>query len=151
MTSSMMSAFNDGMAMDSETFWSHEVVLAADAGSASKARAFVLQHLAEHRLLYLVDDIGLVVSELATNAILHAKTAFTVTLDGRSHSVLLMVRDGSLTTPTLSHAALNGTSITGRGLIIVNVISDTWGVHRGDGSAKSVWASFDTRGPLKNR
>ena len=63
--------------MDQNSLWSHETVLAAEPGSAAKARAFVLQHLAEHRLLYLVDDVRMVASELATNAVLHARTAFT--------------------------------------------------------------------------
>jgi anti-sigma regulatory factor (Ser/Thr protein kinase) len=131
--------------MDQDTLWSHQTVLAAELGSATKARAFVLQHLVEHRLLYLVDDIRLVASELATNAVVHAGTAFTVILEGRSHSVLLTVRDGSQTLPAPSRAAPYAMSLGGRGLIIINLISQTWGVDQGDGSAKSVWASFDTR------
>jgi hypothetical protein len=45
---------------------------------------------------YLVDDVQLVVSELATNAILHARTPFTVTLDGFDDLVFLTVMDGSV-------------------------------------------------------
>jgi anti-sigma regulatory factor (Ser/Thr protein kinase) len=133
------------MAMDLDTVWSHEVVLPADAASATKARAFVLQHLVEHRLLYLVEDIRLVASELATNAVVHAKTAFTVILEGRSHSVLLTVRDGAQNALVVSQAAPHGMGLAGRGLIIVNLISQAWGVDLGDGSAKAVWASFDMR------
>src|SRR4051794_4609404 len=81
--------------VDEDVLWSHQIVLASGPGSAAKARAFVLQHLVEHRLLYLVDDIGLVASELAANAVVHARTAFTVSLEGRVRSVLLSVRDRS--------------------------------------------------------
>jgi len=131
--------------MDQNSLWSHETVLAAEPGSAAKARAFVLQHLAEHRLLYLVDDVRMVASELATNAVLHARTAFTVTLEGRVRSVLLTVRDGSPTSPEPSGAASPGLATTGRGLFIVKVISESWGVTGWRGDTKSVWASFQIR------
>jgi anti-sigma regulatory factor (Ser/Thr protein kinase) len=132
------------------TLWSHQTVLAADAISAAKARAFVVQQLVEHRLLYLVDEIRLVASELATNAIVHARTAFTVILEGREDSVLLTVRDGSPTTPAQPEDALDGMHVAGRGLLIVNLMSQTWGVTHEDGTAKSVWASFETR-PRANK
>ena len=131
--------------MGLDTLWSHEMDLVADADSATQARAFVMERLVEHRLLYLGDDIRLVVSELATNAVVHAETAFTVILEGRPHSVLLTVRDGSETSPALSQATPDRMSPSGRGLIIVNQISHDWGVNLGTGSAKSVWASFETR------
>ena len=37
--------------------WSHETSLAAEASSAAQARAFVSQHLRDHDLPHLVDDI----------------------------------------------------------------------------------------------
>jgi anti-sigma regulatory factor (Ser/Thr protein kinase) len=129
--------------MDQDLLWSHETVLAAEPGSAAKARAFVLQHLVEHRLLYLVDDVRVVASELAANAVLHARTAFTVTLEGRMRSLLLTVRDGSPAAPEPSHAPPDGLAATGRGLFIVKVISESWGVTGWEGTSKSVWASFD--------
>src|SRR6476659_5618516 len=85
--------------------WAHETVLAAESGSAARARAFVSQHLVEHHVSYLVDDVQIVASELAANAVLHAETAFTVTLEGRVRSVLLTVRDGSPRCPEPSRAA----------------------------------------------
>jgi anti-sigma regulatory factor (Ser/Thr protein kinase) len=130
--------------MDQTTPWSHEVVLPAEVGSASRARAFVTHHLVEHRLLYLVDEVRLVASELATNAVVHARTRFTVILEGREHSVLLTVCDGSPIEP----AALDirpEMSMTGRGLHIVNLVSKTWGVTALDGTNKSVWAQFEKR------
>jgi anti-sigma regulatory factor (Ser/Thr protein kinase) len=131
--------------MEQATLWSHETVLSADAGSAAKARAFVVHQLVEHRLLYLVDEVRLVASELATNAIVHAKTRFTVILEGRESSVLLTVRDGSPIAPVPSPGAPNEMRMAGRGLLIVNLMSQTWGVADQDGAAKSVWASFETR------
>jgi anti-sigma regulatory factor (Ser/Thr protein kinase) len=131
--------------MEQATLWSHQTVLAADPGSAAKARAFVVHQLVEHRLLYLVDDVRLVASELATNAVMHARTAFTVILEGRVGSVLLTVRDGSPIVPAPSLHVPHGLGIAGRGLLIVNLTSQAWGVAGQDGTAKSVWASFQMR------
>jgi anti-sigma regulatory factor (Ser/Thr protein kinase) len=133
--------------MEKPALWSSEAVLAADAGSAAKARAFVVHQLVEHRLLYLVDDVRLVASELATNAVVHARTDFTVILEGRKNSVLLTVRDGSLIAPAPSRQAPPVLRISGRGLFIVNTLSQTWGVAEHGSTAKSVWASFEMRSP----
>jgi hypothetical protein len=44
--------------------WSHEAAFAPRAVSVARARDFTTQHLAQHHLLYLVEDVRLVVSEL---------------------------------------------------------------------------------------
>ena len=71
------------------TVWVRDIELPDHASSASRARAFVGLHLVGNDLAYLADDIQLVVSELATNALTHAHTAFTVTLAAYAHSLLL--------------------------------------------------------------
>jgi len=120
--------------------WSHETALAAELASASLARDFIELHLGAHDLAHLADDVQLVASELATNALLHAGTPFTVTLHGDGESVLLVVRDGSSAAPV--HATASELETRGRGLTLVDALSHDWGVNPGDGSAKSVWASF---------
>jgi anti-sigma regulatory factor (Ser/Thr protein kinase) len=120
--------------------WSHRVTLPIDPRSASGARKFVRAALAGHQLGNLVDDIQLVASELATNAMLHAQTPFSVTLQGIKGSVLLTVRDGS---PVLPHeVSAQAFSTSGRGLTIVDHISQEWGSASEPDAAKSVWASF---------
>src|SRR3954468_21586633 len=116
--------------MAQSVVWSHETVLAAEPGSAAKARAFVLEHLVEHRLLYLVDHVRLVASELAANAVVHARTAFTVTLEGGLQSVLLAVRDGSSPRPPPPSADIlpSASATSGRGLLVVSMFSESWGV-----------------------
>jgi anti-sigma regulatory factor (Ser/Thr protein kinase) len=123
--------------------WSHEVVLKPEAVSASRARHFVRRNLAEHQLWYLADDVGLAVSELATNAAIHARTPFTVSLQDGAESVLLTVRDGA---PELPHRVNTNVMDThGRGLAIVELLSRDWGVTTAPDASKSVWASFATR------
>ena len=122
--------------------WSHQTRLEATPTSASAARAFVCQHLVDHRLLYLVDPVRLVASELATNALVHAQTAFTLTLSEGNETVMLTVRDDSDAQPVRgAHHVMHS---DGRGLNIVALVSLDWGVFVDDGS-KTVWASFATR------
>ena len=123
--------------------WSHETELPARARSASQARAFVSRHLLDHKLAHLVDDIRLVVSELATNAMVHAQTPFTVTLGGFEDTVFLAVLDGSRVGPTLVIARDLDTS--GRGVSIVQTLSRDWGVRDRTSGGKTVWAEFDAR------
>lgn len=131
--------------MEQVTLWSHETVLTAGARSAAKARNFVVHQLVEHRLLYLVDDVRLVASELATNAVMRAQSHFTVILEGRENSVLLIVRDGPPIASAPSPEPSHGMGMAGRGLLIVNILSQAWGVAGRDGIDNSVWASFQTR------
>lgn len=123
--------------------WLHSRTFRSDAQSASGARHFVSQHLTEHDLSYLVEDVRLVASELATNAMLHARTPFTVSLEQRLRVVLLTVRDGEPSTPERVDAKVMDTH--GRGLFLVDHTSHDWGVTEGPGVSKSVWASFVTR------
>lgn len=123
--------------------WSHEIVLAAEPVSASKARDFIRQHLVAHDLGYLVEDVRLVVSELATNAMVHARTPFVVTLSGMDGVLLLDIQDGSPSVP--ARAASNVMDMGGRGLVLVELLSREWGVTANADGSKSVWASFATR------
>jgi hypothetical protein len=126
-------------------FWSHQATFEASLISASQARRFVSRHLIEHRLSYLVDPVRLVMSELATNSLVHAQTAFTTTLAGLDETVLLTVRDGSLTLPT--RRATQTLDAGGRGLEIVDIVSLEWGINEDGAGSKAVWASFAIRGP----
>jgi anti-sigma regulatory factor (Ser/Thr protein kinase) len=123
------------------TLWSCQVGLAAQPVSASRSREFVRQHLSEHGLAQLVDDVELVVSELATNAVQHAGTPFTVFLHAFEETLLLEVEDGSWTGPFLAVIAKD-LAVNGRGLSIVNALSRDWGVDPHADGGKSVWAEF---------
>ena len=102
------------------------------------ARDFVAAHLLSNRLPALVDDARLVASELATNAVRHAGTAFTLSVDGREGSITLRVRDGSTHFPSLGSSGIMSTN--GRGLILVSALSIAWGVSLEAEGGKSVWA-----------
>ena len=128
--------------------WSHEAAFEATPISASRARTFVSGHLVEHRLQYLIDPVRLVASELATNAMVHANTAFSVTLAALGETVLLTVRDDSRS--ALVRRVAHAMDESGRGLEIVNVVSLDWGINEDAAGSKAVWASFAIRAAGEN-
>jgi hypothetical protein len=86
-----------------------------------------------------VDDAALVVSELATNAVVHARTPFTVAVSVSTESVRITVRDMSPTPPIPRHS--EPTASSGRGLGLVATLSSCWGAElMTDG--KVVWAEL---------
>jgi anti-sigma regulatory factor (Ser/Thr protein kinase) len=83
----------------------------------------------------LVDAMVLVVSELATNAVVHARTPFEVVLTRTDGSVRLAVTDHSTGVPAHNdHPGQGG----GFGLHVVDELTDAWGydVHA---AGKTVW------------
>jgi anti-sigma regulatory factor (Ser/Thr protein kinase) len=120
--------------------WSHTAEFAAQPRSSSSAREFVTQHLLDHDLGHLVEDVRLVVSELATNAMVHAQTPFLVTLLAEAGAVRVEVRDGSSSRPVL--VAALAVDPGGRGVAIVKAVSRDWGVTARASGGKSVWAEF---------
>lgn len=123
--------------------WSDRLTLPPIGDSETEARRFVVGLLIEHGLFYLVEDVGLVVGELASNARRHAKTSFTVLLEGLGDSIRLTISDDSSVRLVLAAAPPPASAL--RGLNIVAHHSSDWGVRTGNGNAKSVWASFDLR------
>jgi sigma-B regulation protein RsbU (phosphoserine phosphatase) len=87
----------------------------------------------------LAERMSLVISELVTNAVVHAGTDLDVriTIDGRG--VYLEVTDGASGHPTPVTPPLAATS--GRGLVLIDALTDAWGVTDGEGGrGKRVWA-----------
>ena len=130
---------------DNGVCWSHQATFEVTPISAYQARTFVAHHLVDHRLLSLVDPVRLVASELATNALVHAHTAFSVTLSATDETVLLNVRDDSCVPP--ARRDVQALDASGRGLEIVGLVSHDWGFDEDGPGSKAVWASFAIRGP----
>ena len=104
------------------------------------ARYFVAQTLRGWSLDDVVGDAQLVVSELASNAVLHARAEVRLTLrsDGKSW-VRIELRDDNPRLPALVTFSDDATS--GRGLSMVDALSTSWGVDR-LGGGKTVWAEL---------
>ena len=116
-----------------------ELTLPGVTASVPSARRFVRSTLRSWELDEFEEAAALVVSELATNAVLHARSAFTVRLSVDSRGLRVEVVDGSQRQPALR--GYSAGSATGRGLAIVQDLATDWGVvTHPDG--KSVWVQL---------
>jgi len=140
--------------------------------AAGAARRFLRAALAEWADPYfadrVMDDGTLLVSELVTNAVVHAGTAVELVcrLDPAESALVLEVTDrhparalrgdraaagpgdpgsGTLTSADVAHDLANDRAEGGRGLYLVATLADTWGVtYRRD--RKTVWCRIALTG-----
>ncbi|MDX3456927.1 ATP-binding protein [Streptomyces sp. ME02-8801-2C] len=90
----------------------------------------------------LLDVAELLVSELVTNAVLHAASPFRLTV-WAAHGVLRCeVTDTGRRTPQVRCA---GVAESGRGMFLVDALARRWGCHQ-EGSGKTVWFELGTCG-----
>lgn len=122
------------------------------ASSVAAARRYVREVLDELGAQELEESAELGVSELVTNAVLHAQSTFTLSVLQRAGS---RVRIGvSDTSPfPLQPRQFTTTATTGRGLQLVASLSFDWGVHElpTGGPGKTVWfepRALDTEASL---
>jgi anti-sigma regulatory factor (Ser/Thr protein kinase) len=109
-----------------------------EATSAREARSFVAAALPE--VDGLDSRVALAVSEVASNAILHARTPFTVCVRVEPNRVRVEVTDRDPRVPVPQQYAAD--SVTGRGLAIVEQLTDRWGADGRDDD-KTVWFEVD--------
>lgn len=83
-----------------------------------------------------LDLVLLAISELATNAVRHARSTFEVRLGHDGACVRFEIDDDDATVP--SPRRPEPTDVSGRGLLLVGTIADAWGIEpRPPG--KTVW------------
>lgn len=85
--------------------------------------------------------VALSVTELAANAVVHARSPFRVRLELDGRRLRLEVEDASPEPPREMHAAPEATA--GRGVALVAALSRRTGVERGETPGKRVWAELD--------
>lgn len=112
--------------------------------SVTRARHFLTQHLDVWGLPHLSESAELVVSELVTNAVDHARSPRGHLIGTRferleSGGVRIEVHDASERKPELREASADAEF--GRGLALVDALtSGRWGVSGREGPGKMVWA-----------
>ena len=115
--------------------------------SVADARGFAVQALADIPTDVL-EDIRLMVSELASNAIEHAMSSFHLTIHRSRQEIRVEVTDYGAGTPAMRSPGPD--VVKGRGLQIANMVSTQWGVEQESDSAKTVWFTLQfapTDGP----
>ncbi|QHC24485.1 ATP-binding protein [Streptomyces sp. GS7] len=134
--------------------------LSGSACTVAEARQFTRTTLQGWRMCPgLADDAVLVVSELVTNALRYGAGETRRTLNYASpepfcqawlaltrqeHSVLCAVSDAGATAPVLRDR--DELAESGRGLHLVELLSDAWGWTPPDRAGKTVWATVSARG-----
>lgn len=117
---------------------------AAGADAPLAARRFVASVLDRHPYAGRVrgEDVRLVASELATNAVIHAGTPFSLSVACQGPTMRISVRDWNESPPIVRNPG--PTARSGRGLRIVGAVADNWGVDA-DPDGKTVWAELPLR------
>jgi CheY-like chemotaxis protein len=113
--------------------------LGGTTAAAGDARRFVRDRLAVTDLAVgdeVLSSVELLVSELVTNAVLHASTAPRLAIRLDRETVRVEVYDDDPTIPR--PLPLDAERVGGRGLYIVDVLSARWGASAA-GSGKVVW------------
>lgn len=116
----------------------------AVAPSVREARRFVAQTLSEAPVEAL-NDILVMVSELATNVVQHAVTNFSLAVHHTQGEVCVEVSDFGRGSPQLQPPA--DAASHGRGLQIVNLLATQWGVRDETDAGKTVWFTLALPGP----
>jgi anti-sigma regulatory factor (Ser/Thr protein kinase) len=84
-----------------------------------------------------IEDLPLLVSELATNAVLHARSDFEVTVIRSPRVVRVEVFDQNTRLPSFAVAPTDAYS--GRGLMLLRGLSSNWGVESHSDIGKTIW------------
>lgn len=119
---------------------SAEIALAPQASSPRVARRFVRSTLEQWSLGSLSANAELMVSELVTNVVLHARTDLVVRLGLRSTATATLLRVGVHDRSSRPPRAMRYSDLaaTGRGLMIVRTLASDSGVQT-DADGKTVW------------
>lgn len=124
----------------------------ASTESIGQARAAVVSELDRAGLGHdgvghgWIDDVRLLVSELVTNAIVHAAGPCGLTLRIGADAIRVEVDDSG--GGGLQLRRPEPTETSGRGLLIVDALARDWGVvHDGDAAGKTIW--FEVAVPVR--
>ncbi|MFF8945744.1 SpoIIE family protein phosphatase [Streptomyces sp. NPDC014864] len=118
--------------------------LAFEPAAVGQARKLTDARLAQWELQELSFSVELIVSELVTNAIRHARGPVGLRLMRTPNRLICAVSDHSSTSPHLRRA--QAVEEGGRGLFLVAQFALRWGTrYAGDG--KTIWAELPRPGP----
>ncbi len=110
--------------------------------AAPATRRFVTSTLAAWNLTSISDPLELAASEMATNAILHARGRFLVKLEKFADRVRLSIVDSSASMDSATPEMSDESSTGGRGIPLVDALASRWGFELRD-NGKTVWAEMD--------
>lgn len=121
--------------------WWYRVQVPAQPWAVGYVRASVRSALALHGCAERADEVCLLVSELVTNGIVHAKLPVSACVSGRSDVLRLEVYDPAPALPCARQSTDEDEA--GRGLALIAALATQWGTlpHTGAGG-KSIWCEL---------
>ena len=126
-----------------------ELALQAHTLSAGEARLALAAYTRAHAVPADMADGGiLAISELVTNAVLHAQTPFLVWAEYDAGHLTLAGLDGSATLPMLLPP--DGDREGGRGMAIIDQLGATWGLVK-TALGKVVWVDLAPAAPVPDQ
>ncbi|MEU5715478.1 ATP-binding protein [Streptomyces sp. NPDC020403] len=129
------------------------------ARGARSARRTTVRHLQEWGFPPAADvscTVGLVVAELAANAVRHGRVRgrgflLSVIYEANARHIRVEVSDASPELPPAAPAGPADDEESGRGLILVGVLAARWGAHPRTPEGKTVWAECPVGAPVRTR
>ncbi|MFJ3339187.1 SpoIIE family protein phosphatase [Streptomyces sp. NPDC086766] len=113
-----------------------------DLRGVSRVRRFLRDVLHRWNRLVMLDDLELLVSEVVTNALIHAHSEVDLRLREYADRIRVEVRDSDsyppVPTALLEDETSNQEAESGRGLLIVDALALTWGSSPA-GRGKTTW------------
>ena len=124
---------------------SERLELGVGLDAPARARRWIVGVCESRDLSHLSDEAALLVDELVTNAVVHARTDCVVVADKVEDVLQVEVMDSNGDSAAVEPGAERLSAEGGRGLVIVEALAAAWGVNwHPDG--KAVW--FTLRGAL---
>jgi hypothetical protein len=107
----------------------------------AEARHFAVDAVRRWGADDMTDDVALVVTELAANAIVHARSGFTLAMSVREELLRVSVRDGG-PLPSVDDAGPALPPAPLHGLGAVDALASRWGVESLGSEGKEVWVEL---------
>lgn len=119
-----------------------------DRASVTGARRFAADVLYGHTAETL-ESVELMVSELASNCVRHTDSEFEIEIGVGSGTIRIAATDWGHGQPVMRTAT--PTDLSGRGLMIIDMLSAEWGVELGGGPGleKTVWFTLAAEAPVR--
>jgi serine/threonine-protein kinase RsbW len=113
--------------------------IAPASHSAPQARAALRTMMGRWATEALRDDASLLLTELVSNGVIHARSTMQVYLTMDEDLLRAEVRDTSPSAPVHRDPDEYG----GRGVLILNALASSWGVVGHPGEGKTVWFELE--------
>jgi anti-sigma regulatory factor (Ser/Thr protein kinase) len=123
-----------------ESWEVRQLILPAAAQAPGLARLATREVVTSWRMAHLEETAALLVSELVTNSVRHARTQLLLRLQATGIALRIEVHDGRAERP--QPRSPDTLAESGFGLVLVDALASKWGVDE-TSTGKAVWAELE--------